>query len=179
LRGALIELIEERGFDRVTVGEITSRAMVSRAAFYRNYRDKFQLVEQIFDEAVTALIGSMSDGEERSTSERWASFFDHIAEYDRVYGALLGKSGSPWFANRMRATLADMARQHLPVADSTNGRSPASMLAPTLIAAMFVEAITWWLENDRPCSAGQIAERSGKIAAAMIAEAQSWSGDAV
>ena len=28
--------------------------MVSRAAFYRNYRDKYQLVEQIFDEAMAA-----------------------------------------------------------------------------------------------------------------------------
>ena len=48
LREALIELIEERGFDALTVGEITERAMVSRAAFYRNYQDKYDLVEQIF-----------------------------------------------------------------------------------------------------------------------------------
>ena len=35
LREALIELIEERGFEALTIGELTSRAMVSRAAFYR------------------------------------------------------------------------------------------------------------------------------------------------
>jgi AcrR family transcriptional regulator len=38
LQEALIELIEERGFDALTIGELTERAMVSRAAFYRNYR---------------------------------------------------------------------------------------------------------------------------------------------
>ena len=37
LREALIALIEERGFDALTVGEVTEGAMVSRAAFYRNY----------------------------------------------------------------------------------------------------------------------------------------------
>ena len=37
LREALIVLIEERGFEAITVGELTERAMVSRAAFYRNY----------------------------------------------------------------------------------------------------------------------------------------------
>ncbi|MGZ3629559.1 MAG: TetR family transcriptional regulator, partial [Ktedonobacteraceae bacterium] len=37
LREALIALIEEQGFDALTVGELTKRAMVSRAAFYRNY----------------------------------------------------------------------------------------------------------------------------------------------
>jgi AcrR family transcriptional regulator len=112
LRAALIELIEERGFDQLTVGEITARAMISRAAFYRNYNDKFHLVEQIFDEAIGALIGTMSD-DERPVEERWVSFFEHISEYHRLYGALLGKSGSPWFANRMRGTLATMAKQHL------------------------------------------------------------------
>ena len=35
LREALIELIEERGFEALTIGELTERAMVSRAAFYR------------------------------------------------------------------------------------------------------------------------------------------------
>jgi AcrR family transcriptional regulator len=40
LREAFIELIEERGFEALTIGELTSREMVSRAAFYRNYQDK-------------------------------------------------------------------------------------------------------------------------------------------
>ena len=47
LREALVELIEERGFEALTIGELTERAMVSRAAFYRNYQDKYDLVEQI------------------------------------------------------------------------------------------------------------------------------------
>ena len=46
LREALIALIEERGFDALTIGELTERAMVSRAAFYRNYQDKYDLVNQ-------------------------------------------------------------------------------------------------------------------------------------
>jgi AcrR family transcriptional regulator len=49
LREALIALIEERGFNTLTVGELTERAMVSRAAFYRSYQDKYDLVEQIFE----------------------------------------------------------------------------------------------------------------------------------
>jgi len=59
LREALIELIEERGFEALTIGEITERAMVSRAAFYRNYRDKYDLVEQIFEEAMGALLNAV------------------------------------------------------------------------------------------------------------------------
>ncbi len=56
LREALIALIEERGFEALTIGELTSRAMLSRAAFYRNYQDKYDLVEQIFEEAMNGSI---------------------------------------------------------------------------------------------------------------------------
>lgn len=170
LRTALVELIEERGFDLLTVGQITERAMVSRAAFYRNYNDKFHLVEQIFDEAVGALVGTMSD-DDRPVRERWTAFFEHISTYHRLYGALLGRTGSPWFANRMRATLAEMAERHVP---SATGAS--SGLVPTLISGMFVQSITWWLENDRPSPPHEIADRTAKIASAIIAEANSWPG---
>src|SRR5260370_10717090 len=51
LREALIDLIEEKGFDAVTVGDIAERAMVNRTTFYRHYQDKYALVTGIFEEA--------------------------------------------------------------------------------------------------------------------------------
>src|SRR6478672_2940870 len=91
LREALIELIEERGFETLTIGEITARAMVSRAAFYRNYQDKYDLVEQIFEEAMSALLSAAGDLGREHPAEVWVTFFEHIAEYERLYRALLGR----------------------------------------------------------------------------------------
>lgn len=59
LREALIDLIAEKGFDAVTVGEIAERAMVNRATFYRHYQDKYALVTGIFQEAVNQLISEL------------------------------------------------------------------------------------------------------------------------
>src|SRR6266851_10134391 len=98
LREALIELIEERGFEALTIGELTERAMVSRAAFYRNYQDKYDLVEQIFEEAMSSLLGAVGEmGPGQHPPEVWVRFLEHIAEYERLYRALLGNKGSPWF----------------------------------------------------------------------------------
>ena len=99
-------MIEERGFDALTVSEITDRALVSRAAFYRNYRDKYDLVEQIFDEAMRALFTAVADMGPEHPPQIWVRFFEHIAEYERLYRALLGRQGSPWFVIKMRASLA-------------------------------------------------------------------------
>src|SRR5881275_2282150 len=111
LREALIELIEERGFDALTIGELTERAMVSRAAFYRNYQDKYDLVGQIFEEAMGALLKEVGELGREHPTESWVKFFEHIAQYERLYRALLGSKGSSWFVRRMRARLSDLIKE--------------------------------------------------------------------
>src|SRR5207247_5251599 len=103
LREALIELIEERGFEALTIGELTSRAMVSRAAFYRNYQDKYDLVEQIFEEAMSALLGAVGELGLEHPPESWVKFFEHMAEHGRRYRALLGRTGRLWFVKKHHA----------------------------------------------------------------------------
>jgi AcrR family transcriptional regulator len=168
LREALVDLIEERGFEHVTVGELCSRAMVSRAAFYRNYRDKYELVEQIFDEAMAEMTAD-DEGDDRSPGQRFAGFFGHIDAYHRLYAALLGRRGSPWFADRMRSALAAMSSGHLPGRDVDG-------LAPSVISAMFVQSILWWLEHDRPWPPEEIAGQAARLIRAVIETAASPPG---
>src|SRR6266849_6218417 len=145
LREALIELIEERGFEALTIGELTSRAMVSRAAFYRTYQDKYDLVEQIFEEAMSALLNAVGELGPEHPPEIWVTFFEHITHYDRLYRALLGSSGSPWFVRKMRASLAGLVKEqgHLPHGPDASSRAVHTFsdeFVPDLVSAMFVEA---------------------------------------
>lgn len=176
LREALVDLTEDRGFDRLTVGEITERAMVSRSAFYRTYRDKYQLAEQVFDEAMAELLGAVGDGGgARPPAERWEAFFEHLDAYHRFYGVLLGRRGGDWFAARMRTSLTAMVEEHLPKAASgPAGAAGADGLAATVLGAMLTQSITWWLENGRPCAPREIALRSGQLAGAVITVAGGW-----
>lgn len=48
--GCLFELIDENGFDSVTVKDITDRALISRNTFYLHYEDKFDLLNKISNE---------------------------------------------------------------------------------------------------------------------------------
>jgi AcrR family transcriptional regulator len=179
LREALVELIEERGFEALTVGELTARAMVSRAAFYRNYQDKYDLVERIFEEAMSALLGAVGDLGREHPTESWVRFFEHIAEYERLYRALLGGKGSPWFARNMRAALADLVKArgrlpHGPDASAHAAHAFSDAFVPDIVAALFVEAITWWLEHGRPYTPKEIATRTALLAAALFQEASKW-----
>ena len=179
LRDALVELIDERGFDAITVGELTTRAMVSRAAFYRNYRDKYDLVEQIFAEAMSALLAAVGDLGREHPPTIWVAFFEHIAQYDRLYRALLGKQGSTWFVQKMRAALAELVIErgqlpHGPQAVGPLHDTFSDTFVPDLVATLFVEAITWWLEHGRPYTPKEVATRTARLAAALFAEASTW-----
>jgi AcrR family transcriptional regulator len=179
LRDALIELIEEHGFDALTVGQITERAMVSRATFYRAYQDKYDLVEQIFNEAMQAMFKSVSEPITEHPPQIWVRFFEHIADYERLYRALLGRKGSPWFVQKMRSSLVDLLKEyeHLPINQATAG-SPNSLVSDdftlNLIVTMLVEAITWWLENGRPYTPQEIARRCVFLASAIFTETSTW-----
>jgi AcrR family transcriptional regulator len=180
LREALAELIEERGFEALTVGELTARAMVSRAAFYRNYRDKYDLVEQIYEDAMSDLQSAVGDLGREHPAEIWVRYFEHIAHYDRLYRALLGSKGSPWFVRKVRASLAELVREvgshpHGPNAsDDRPVHTVSDGFVPDLVATMFVEAIIWWLEQRRPYTAREIATRTARLAAALFKEASTW-----
>lgn len=179
LREALIELIEEQGFDALTVGEIAERAMVSRAAFYRNYLDKYDLVEQIFEEAMSTLLNAVEDLGQGHPPQVWVRFFDHIAEYKRLYRALLGRRGSPWFVIKMRRSIMELINRHghIPSGQSAIDHPIYPLtdeFVPDLVATMFVEAITWWLEQDQPYPSEEIARRCALLVSAIFKETSTW-----
>jgi AcrR family transcriptional regulator len=179
LREALIELVEERGVDALTIGEITERAMVSRAAFYRNYQDKYDLVEQIFEEAMSTLFSAVGGLGTEHPAEIWVTFFEHIAQYERLYRALLGSKGSPWFVRKMRVALAGLIKErgrlpHGPDASARPIHTFSDEFVPDLVSSLFVEAITWWLEHGRPYTPNEIAMRTARLAAALFKEASAW-----
>ena len=152
LREALMTLIEERGFDALTVEEITQRALVSRTAFYRYYQDKYDLVEKIFEETMAKLQSAIYPGYREILShfarhppldpwaelfsiagsqpvpEPWVRFFEQIVHHDRLYRALLGRKGSSWFVSAWRTALAERMRDYLQeVASTLNQPSIAKM----------------------------------------------------
>jgi len=178
LREALVALIEEKGFDALTVGDLTERAMVSRAAFYRNYQDKYDLVEQIFEDAMNALRDAVGEmGPHQHPPEVWVKFLEHIEEYERLYRALLGSRGSSWFVRKMRASLSDMVTMHgHGHRQSAEGLVLTFLedLVPDLVSTMLVEAITWWLERGRSVTPREMATRCSLLMSALFKEVSTW-----
>jgi len=171
LQEAMIELVREKGFDAITVGDIAERAMINRATFYRHYQDKYDLVTRIFEETTNHLVENMKplhkdidpDEKEENLLEIWIQFFEHVAQHARLYRAMLGKNGSPWFAARMREhiiklMLENEKRWKQPV-------EPGQQIDPAMPKALpamqfshvLIGTIVWWLESEKNYTPRQMA----------------------
>ncbi len=171
LQEALVELAAERGFDAITVGDIAQRASVNRATFYRHYQDKYDLLEQIFQEAVSQFARDLGPPGEvvksidpQNPPERWVKLFEHFAEHERLYRTLLGKKGSSWFAAKMRdyfiRLLEEREQQRIQLSafqgKTFQNRMPRKV-AMTLASNLLISTIAWWLESGKQYSPKQIA----------------------
>lgn len=64
---SFIELLEKKDFNSITISDITTRAMINRATFYRHFLDKYELLEKVIKED---LMGNVI--EELSTNEEFS-----------------------------------------------------------------------------------------------------------
>jgi AcrR family transcriptional regulator len=53
---AFIELANEKDFEKITVLDLTERAMVNRATFYAHFQDKYELIDAIISDSATSMI---------------------------------------------------------------------------------------------------------------------------
>ena len=89
LQIAMFKLMGTTPFDKITISDITKRAGVSRAAFYRNYASKEALVEEICQAVFSELNASMKSERFQKDRKIWyTNFFQTIQEnkeYFQIY----------------------------------------------------------------------------------------------
>jgi AcrR family transcriptional regulator len=102
LKEALLALVLEKGYEGITVEEITHRADISRTTFYLHYRDKEQLLLELVDGMVNDLILQITqlpftawgrEGLKGATPDPSSSpvmlIFKHAAEHANLYRVTL------------------------------------------------------------------------------------------
>lgn len=55
IKESFFRLVDEKGFEHISVKDITDGAMISRNTFYLHYADKYDLLEKICDELMRSL----------------------------------------------------------------------------------------------------------------------------
>jgi AcrR family transcriptional regulator len=158
IRDAFMALIIEKGFDNITVRDITERAHINRATFYRHYADKHDLAARLTDILFVDVVPKLNEQLDDEL-ENWLVLFEHVAQYATFYQAMISKNGIPEFRDRVQASVEREIQQRLEVAGYDEEQAVVPLaLSLRYLAAAQVGFMQWWLENDMPFPPRQAAE---------------------
>jgi AcrR family transcriptional regulator len=172
LQEALFSLILEKGYEAVTVEEITTRADLGRTTFYLHYRDKEDLLMASIGELVEDLIEQMSSlplgewsvesvGNTSSPAPALALPFQHVAQNARLYKIILRGEGTFSVNQRLREIIIQASSQiinHLAEKEKLTLHPAIPMdVFMNYLAGSWMGLISWWLERDMPYTADEIA----------------------
>ncbi len=153
LCGALLSLLEEKPFEQITIREITERAEVGYATFFRRYPDKEAVLQDLAALEIKKLIALalpiLYTVDSRASAE---ALFAYVWEHQKLWYALLTGAAA--------VVKDELVRQAQQLATETPSRQswPPDDLRVTFSVAATVEILAWWLTQKTPPPVKQMAE---------------------
>jgi AcrR family transcriptional regulator len=161
LGNALVTLILEKGYDAITIKDISDRADVAHATFYRHYRDKDELLTQKLEEVVQQ-IEAFTREPNLENAEGYL-IFKHAQENSALYQILLSSQGATYVRKRIKETIAtNVLKTCKPLRLARKGLIPSKIAAHHIAGSMLL-LIEWWLDQNMPYPPHQMAKIYGKL----------------
>ncbi|USL34149.1 TetR/AcrR family transcriptional regulator [Priestia megaterium] len=166
IRDALTELMEEKGFEGVTVRDLTKKADINRGTFYLHYQDKYDLLKKSENEVIQEIqefIKKANPNEIVSANlqEQPLPFiialFEYIQENARFMQVMLGPKGNPGFYLKIKEVMKTNMLEKLKLID--NKISPLVPLEYLMsyVTSAHLGVIQHWLEQDMKQSPREMA----------------------
>ena len=156
LRDALMEIIPEKGYEAISLQDITDRANVARPTFYLHFKDKqdllFSSLREIYDdlarrqhmycEPLELLVNNLKGVGD--------SDFQHVADHSDFYKVMLTDKGSMAFLLMVLEYLSNEIGNELvnKLAEENNtARIPPDFIS-SFLAGAEIGIVNWWLKNN-------------------------------
>lgn len=167
---ALLGLMEEKDYQKISVREISERSTLNRATFYLHYYDKDELLQQMLDEALNDIRQSVQvkEIEFKYDSDNphpiFIRLFNKMIEQNRFYKIMLVQEKVPYFTEAVREiieTLVERATQYM-LDDRIEFKVPVEM-SIAYITSAYLGVIIWWLKNDMPYTPAHMAKQLTRL----------------
>lgn len=156
LADALVELTLERPFEAITVRDLTDRAQIGYATFFRHYSGKEELLRAMLQEVLAALLELLEPHLGENPAGAGLVVFSHAQEHADLYRLLLRTGQSTDLLPEAVRVGVNSVRQSY--RGKPNSKVPFEIAAEHLVRS-FVNLIEWWLEHGLPYP----PERMGEI----------------
>lgn len=153
LHRALIQLVQERGWDAVSVRDVCERADVGRSTFYLHFADKEELLVSGFGDLLVTMRGHAvaAQGEPLAFT---TALMEHARQYHPLLRALVGRRTGLAVQRGFMNVVKDLVRD-----DLRAGGTPSQQQEITVsyVAGALWELLHFWLEQRKPPPVAELA----------------------
>lgn len=151
LRQALLDLLEAKPFEQITIRDVTAAAGVNYTTYFRHYTSKEALLGDLAVEAVRDLHDLTAPLYDQSASlTACRAVCDHVGQNRPLWSALL--AGAAGFVREEMVRLATRR-----AADPFERRLPEDLRGALIVSGM-IELLSWWLRQASPPPAADVGE---------------------
>ncbi len=158
IMNTFIDLLTEKGFEKITIQDIADRADINRGTVYLHYVDKFDLLDKCVEKYVDLLL-HYCEGSTNTNLDAGAflSVFGYMEKNFTIYKLLLNNEGIGYFRSRLYGIIETMAVEAI-------GRNPenkaySNPVTIQFLASGFIGVMEWWINQSMPCSVQEVTER--------------------
>lgn len=157
LENALIKLMIEKGFDKITIKDITEEADINRGTFYLHYKDKYDFLEQKEDNILKEFIEIVDNIAKKypgslilpSNKDDLLPIFTQVYIYIKdnadFMKVVLGPNGDLNFQMKLRNFIEASLVQNISIKNES-GKMPVKYIA-TIASSAQLGIIQKWLKN--------------------------------
>lgn len=164
---AFINLVEEKGYEHVTVSDIANQAMINRATFYAHFKDKQDVYDYIFKEAVEQFmmvlapvqLGRTNQLQLHAIEQIITHIFEKIQENRAFFKTVLNAHGN----EQLRKQISQILRStYANIFDQVEIREKDFIVPIDFIieymSSTFMASLHWWINQEISFSPKQMAQ---------------------
>lgn len=158
IMNAFIDLLAEKGFEKITINDIAERADINRGTVYLHYVDKFDLLDKCIEKYVELLLNHCADSADTTlNASAFQSVFEYLEKNFTIYKLLLSNEGFGIFSSRLYAIIAQTVTEVIGI--KSENKAFSNDVTTHFLASGFIGVLEWWINNSMPCSVQEITEQ--------------------
>ncbi len=163
---AFTQLLSEKDFAHITVGEIIERADIGRATFYAHFETKDSLLKELCEELFCHIFDAVSS--EKSAHDHifeceapdsvFLHLLKHLQKNDNNILKLLYGSNNELVLKYFKAELQKLVISQADIFEERKNEKLPDSFWINHITSVFTETVRWWVDNGMKESPETIAE---------------------
>ena len=150
LSQAMLELLEEKIFDKISILDICDKAMVHRTTFYKHFSDKYDLFTYVFEEVRDEIYQrSTANYNYSSVEELYFNIahiaFDYIKENAKMLKNLIKHNDNEFLRGIFYESIERSIKYLLE--KTTNNMEVPIKIVSHFYTGGFVSLGIWWVDN--------------------------------